>query len=211
MKLIIVRHGETQGNRLRQFESSDNLGGSHLTRTGTLQVKSLAEHLVDYRPVECIYSSPTARTRETSEILGRELDSPITIVNELSEINCGEWAGHAIDKIAELNPREWKIRKEMPTEFCFPGGEGLRDVEQRVAPFIDSLLGTPGRGTILLVSHSTMISVILAYVCEWNLEQAWRDKRSYHPNSAFSILEFEARNQKLISLKLANTVHLSHR
>jgi probable phosphoglycerate mutase len=209
MKLIIVRHGESQGNRLRQFESSNNLGGSHLTRTGTLQVKSLAEHLGDYRPVECIYSSPSARTRETSEILGRELDSPITIVNKLSEINCGEWAGHAIDKIAELNPREWKTRKEMPTEFCFPGGEGLRDVEQRVTTFIDGLFETSGRETILLVSHSTMISVILAYLCEWNLEQAWRDKRSYHPNSAFTILEFDARNQKSISMKLANKVHLS--
>jgi broad specificity phosphatase PhoE len=209
MKLIIVRHGESHGNRLRQFESSDNFDCSHLTRTGTLQVKSLAEHLGDYRPVECIYSSPSVRTRETSEILRMELDSPITIVNELGEINCGEWAGHAIDKIAELNPREWKVRKEMPTEFCFPGGEGLRDVEQRVTPFIDGLFETSGRETILLVSHSTMISVILAYLCEWNLEQAWRDKRSYHPNSAFSILEFEARNQKLISMKLSNKVHLS--
>ena len=208
MKLIIVRHGETHCNRTKHFESSGDASGSSLTEDGKIQAHLLAKHLANLFSVDFIYSSPTIRTRDTADILKEKLNSPIIIVDELREIDCGEWADKPIDIIKGANAEEWKIWKEKPTDFCFPQGESLLDVESRISPFIDSLLEKVQKQTIVIVSHSAMISVILAYLHKWQLGKAWLDKRSYHMNTAFTVLDYEVDSSNILSSKIASTIHL---
>ena len=208
IKFIVVRHAESNSNKARLFEASGSHSGSPLTEYGEIQARLLAMHLSDLFSVARIYSSPTKRTLDTAALLKEKLNSPITIIDELSEIDCGEWGDKPIDTIKKENTNQWKMRKEKPTEFCFPQGESLLDVQNRVIPFIDGLLKTTRQQIIVLVSHSTMISVILAYLHNWQLEEAWLDKRSYHINTAFTVLEIEENRAKVISSDISSTAHL---
>jgi probable phosphoglycerate mutase len=209
MKLIIVRHGETHSNRSKRFEAAGNASGWRLTEDGEKQAHLLAAHLSKLFSVACIYSSPTTRTLETATILKERLESPIVVIDELKEIDCGKWGDKPIDIVKKENARLWRMRKEQPVEFRFPGGETLLDLERRIVPFVDGLLKTAKPKTIILVSHSAMISVILAYLHNWDLETAWRDRRSYHKNSAFTVLEFAMDGAKVVSSNIASTSHLT--
>ena len=74
-------------------------------------------------------------------------------------------------------------------EFRFPGGENLLEVEQRASSLIESLSKMRPDMNLLLVSHSTMISVLLARLCHWDLEESWMQRLGYHANADFSVLE----------------------
>jgi broad specificity phosphatase PhoE len=198
VKLIIVRHAESVNNSKKCFEGSGNQGGSSLTVKGGNQARMLASYLSGLFSVDCIYSSPTVRTLETSAILKKKLNSSIVIARELMEIDCGKWGNKPVDLVKEANANEWKLRKEHPTEFCFPQGESLLGVENRIIPFMERLLQASQQKSIVLVSHSAAITIILAYLLKWPLKEAWLDSRSYHANTAFTILKFETEATNIV-------------
>ena len=189
MKIILARHGETFANEQRRFESSDNESGTSLTMAGVRQVEALALNLKAYRPISNVFSSPARRTRETTRILADALGAPTHFIDDLREIDCGKWAGKSVDAVADRHPRLWKTRKQKPMEFRFPGGENLLEVEQRASSLIESLSKLRPDMNLLLVSHSTMISVLLARLCHWDLEESWMQRLGYHANADFSVLE----------------------
>ena len=205
MRLLIVRHAQTHSNVARRFQGSGRGVGSVLTQEGRRQALTLANHLEKRFKVDKIYSSPSKRTLETAEILNDALQSSIHIQNDLREIDCGDWEDKTSELIERTNPEQWAVWQSEPLAFRFPNGESLLDVRARTVPFLENLIGETGQ-TIALVSHSATISVMLASLHNWSLREAWADGRGYHPNAAFSVLEFKT--GKLTFSEIACTPHL---
>ena len=67
--VILVRHGETPGNRERRTQVYE----TPLTETGREQAARLAERIAAEGPVQAIYASDLARALETAEIIGGRL------------------------------------------------------------------------------------------------------------------------------------------
>jgi broad specificity phosphatase PhoE len=66
MRLILVRHAQTEGNVKRVLEGPEG----KLSTLGARQAAAVAKRLKDEDP-DAIYSSPYLRTRETAQAIAK--------------------------------------------------------------------------------------------------------------------------------------------
>ena len=108
-RLVLVRHGESEGNRDRVFTRTPE---TPLTEAGRAQVRERAEWIAArYRPVH-IVSSPFRRARETAVILAERLTIPVTIEEDLRERSYGELAGRpyaVVRECADYDPSAYWV------------------------------------------------------------------------------------------------------
>lgn len=155
-RLILVRHGESEGNRNRTFTQSPEVP---ITELGRRQAAEAAEKIMArFRPQRLI-SSPYARARQTAEVIAACLQLPIEHHDEFREQSFGIFAGKPYESLLgdaayHEGPR-WAWRP--------PGGESLEDVAQRVVPAA-LRVAENSRGTeTVIVSHGGVMLALSAY------------------------------------------------
>jgi len=85
-KLIMVRHGESEGNRDRRFPISSEIP---LTEVGIRQAEEAARRITELFKPEAVISSPFRRARQTSEIIAALLKLPIEVAQDIQERDLG--------------------------------------------------------------------------------------------------------------------------
>jgi probable phosphoglycerate mutase len=79
-----IRHGETDWNRLNQFQGHTDVP---LNDKGRAQALEQQECLVELG-LEAVFASPLSRARDTAEILNAKLNLPFSIDPGLKECGC---------------------------------------------------------------------------------------------------------------------------
>ena len=156
-KLIMVRHGESEGNAIRRFTTS---GEAKITELGRRQAHEAATRIkLKYHPT-LVIASTFARARETGQIIANELGIPIEYEKEFREMSLGDLAGQPYESIAQdptFDPqRSWLWRA--------PNGESHEDVLKRVAPVLDSVIHKFPDDEIVVVSHGGVMRAVWAHV-----------------------------------------------
>src|SRR4030042_5223955 len=94
-RIILVRHGETEWNRVERFRGRADVP---LNGTGLFQAQATGRRIADeWRPV-AVYSSPLSRAIRTAEAIAWHFDLRIQIHTGLIDINYGEWQGLTPDE-----------------------------------------------------------------------------------------------------------------
>lgn len=174
MKLLLVRHGETDWNRERR-----SLGRSDipLNQVGTEQAKRVAQALSDEKPA-AIYSSPLSRALETAQAIAQHHGLAVVVEPGLAEMDAGELDGLLFqdmrEKYAELLNR-WATDAE---EVRFPGGENLKEVQQRAWAVIERIHRDHRDASVVVVSHNFTILTILCKAIGLSLSQFRRMRSS---------------------------------
>lgn len=155
-RLILIRHGESVGNRDRLFTTSPD---ALLTELGRQQARQAAELIARLFKPEMVVASPYARARETGEIIARELGLEVEFEAGLHEQSYGHLAGKAYDLVYEdpsYDPaRPWLYRP--------PGGETREEVRTRVAPVFERIAATYER-ELVVVSHGGVMQALWAHI-----------------------------------------------
>ena len=86
-EIYIIRHGETENNRLYKFVGSTD---QPLNDRGIAQAETLRAPMSQIR-LDRIYSSPYQRTMMTAERVRAGRDIPVVTDKGLCEIHCGSW------------------------------------------------------------------------------------------------------------------------
>src|SRR6266508_5573786 len=89
--LVLVRHGETAGNRDGRYQTYD----TPLSDLGRAQAARVAERLAAEGPVHALYSSDLTRTMETAAVIGARLGLRPIPERALRELDVGAWKGYA--------------------------------------------------------------------------------------------------------------------
>jgi isoleucyl-tRNA synthetase len=142
-----MRHGEAENNVSDIISSYPELKEYSLTKSGVENVKNLAKKLKELGEVDVIYSSDILRTKETAEIIGKEIDVPVNFDKRIREYGLGTWNGRT-DKefVKEFPERErWERGPD--------GGENWTQVHERVTNFIREINEKHKNSRILVVSH----------------------------------------------------------
>src|SRR5581483_1619051 len=93
-KLILVRHGESEGNRIRHFTTSPE---APITELGRRQAREAAERIkAMFRP-SLVIASPYYRARETARIIADHLGLAVEIEQAFREQSLGQLAGKPYD------------------------------------------------------------------------------------------------------------------
>ena len=156
-KLIMVRHGESEGNAIRRFTTS---GEAKITDLGRRQANEAAVRIkLKFKPT-LVIASTFARARETGRIIADHLGIPIEYESEFREMSLGDLAGQPYESIANdptLDPkRSWTWRA--------PNGESHEDVRTRVAPVLDRVAEKYPDDEIVIVSHGGVMRSVWAHV-----------------------------------------------
>jgi broad specificity phosphatase PhoE len=156
-KLIMVRHGESEGNAIRRFTTS---GDAKITDLGRRQALEAAQKIkLKFQPT-LVIASTFARARETGLIIAAELLIPIEYEAEFREQSLGDLAGQPYESVANdptFDPkRSWQWRA--------PNGESHEDVLKRVAPVLDRSAAKYPDEEIVIVSHGGVMRAVWAHV-----------------------------------------------
>ncbi|MBV8771470.1 MAG: histidine phosphatase family protein [Deltaproteobacteria bacterium] len=165
-KFIMVRHGESEGNRERRFTVSSEVG---LTELGVRQAHKVAQTIAQLFRPQIVVSSPFRRARQTSEIIARELNLPIKTVHDLHERDLGCLKGHSYDDLRALVVKDPSYDPARGWSWKPEGGESYEDVRERVIRAIDQLLRSYPHEEIVIVSHGGVMLSIWAHITgQWH-------------------------------------------
>ena len=89
MKLVLVRHGETEWNKLGKFQGQEDIA---LNPRGLAQAKETARAVVEWQH-SAVYSSPLKRTMQVAQEISRVSGKPVKPVPGLQELSLGDLEG----------------------------------------------------------------------------------------------------------------------
>jgi Fructose-2,6-bisphosphatase len=157
MKLILVRHAETEWNRLGRCQGFADL---ELNDNGRKQVKELAKSLRE-KTISVVYSSDLRRAVDTAKAIADYHGLGVKVDPDLREMNQGDLEGLTFDAIREryaglLN--EWR---ENPESVRLPLGETLKEVQERALRAVERMYDKHNGETVVAVSHNFTIATLL--------------------------------------------------
>src|SRR5258706_323825 len=152
--------GDLQAGRLPSRVLAGRMPGVGMTERGRAEIASQAERLATEK-IAAIYASPLQRTRESAEIVSARLGLPIELRDDLLELDFGEWTGTTFDAI-RADPR-WQAWSTQRSLSAIPGGESMREVQQRVVAALLELNERHLHETVVLVSHGDVIRAVLLF------------------------------------------------
>ncbi|KKU37486.1 MAG: Phosphoglycerate mutase family protein [Candidatus Azambacteria bacterium GW2011_GWF2_46_32] len=135
--IILVRHGETEANRLGIYQGK--ITDHFLNLTGNRQAEAVAKTLKDFQ-IEKIYSSTSMRAIETAENINDYHEKSIFATGKLLEIDHGLFDGKTLEQVKAKYPKILETWWNHPEKVKFPKGETLKGAHRRVTQFINDVI-----------------------------------------------------------------------
>jgi len=183
--LILVRHGRTTLTESKRISGS---GGAdpELSEAGLADAAAVAQELArigtsgpwaHLKPPTAIVTSPIARTRGTAEVIGKALRLDPIVHDGIREISFGSWDGKTNDEARALDPQlfeSWRGSWDVSP----PGGESLRDFDDRVRTARNQILERFAGQTVVVVSHVMPIRGFIRSAFDADIAGYWRPQIS---------------------------------
>jgi probable phosphoglycerate mutase len=161
MKLLLIRHGQTDWNIKGKIQGSCDI---ELNDTGIIQAEELSNKVLENKyKFSKIYSSQQRRAVKTAEILSKVTNVEYISIAGLEEINLGEWEGSSWAEVKEKYPaeyEEWYINRRYTKPHK---GESYQDMLQRVLTSIHKIINE-NCDNVVIVTHSAVIMCIQCYL-----------------------------------------------
>ena len=188
MKIYLVRHGETDWNKMGRLQGQCDV---QLNEYGISLAEKTADGLAGV-PFDAAFSSPLCRAAETARIILGKRNTPLYLDDRLKEIGFGVM--EAADYNLSRQNKEHPVYKffQTPVDYQPPeGGESFEQLYARSAEFLrEKILPLEGKlETVLIVGHGAMNRSILNPLAGVPLEDFWRIAM---PNCAVSLLSLES-------------------
>jgi len=202
MRLLLIRHGETDHNAERLALGRRDVP---LNERGRLQAQALAAALAGRHEIDAIYASPLQRALATAQPLAEALGLEVEVEPGLIEMDIGEVEGLDFTHVRERFPdfiRVW-LSDDL-AGAVMPGGESLQQVQDRVWAAIESIWERHPDGSVAVVTHNFVILTLLCRVLGLPLAN-FRTLR--HDLAAISVVELTPERQTLLALN--DSCHLT--
>lgn len=167
MKVVLIRHGETQGNLQKRYIG---ITDESLCSKGKENIEELAEK---YPRAGSLFVSPMKRCIETAKIIYPNQN--YEICQDLRECDFGEFENK---NYLELTNHE-KYKKWIASNgiMPFPGGENPQDFKRRCIAEFEKRLRQIKEGDVSFVIHGgTIMSILEAYVVPSKTFYQWHLK-----------------------------------
>ncbi|MDH3376649.1 MAG: histidine phosphatase family protein [Gammaproteobacteria bacterium] len=175
MPVYFIRHGQTDWNRQRRFQSRSDIP---LNATGINQARRV-QAVLTQREVRfaTAYCSPLARARVTAEIILEGSAVCVEADARLMEIALGEYEGRLETELSDELGAAFAAWRSALFTVAAPGGESLSEAMDRVRPLVQRWPDVAIRGDILIVAHQAINMAMKAVIsdrCDHASLQAFR-------------------------------------
>jgi len=153
VELLLIRHA--QNDLVKSGRLAGRTAAVHLNEEGKKQAEALGVRLEPVK-LQAIYSSPLERARETAEAIADYHPNLTVIIEEgLNEVDFGSWSGQSLRRLRRR--RLWQTVQRI-----------------RLINTLESIASKHTTGRIVIVSHSDVIKVAVAYYAGMHLDMFQR-------------------------------------
>lgn len=200
MRIFITRHGETIWNTKGKMQGHLN---SPLTEKGVKNAEKLNIHLKNIK-FDKVYCSPLGRAVETANILVKEKNNKVEIIDNLSEMNFGCWEGMTHTEVKEIYAEEHYNFWNKPELYTPIDGESFDELIARAKSLLTDITNSCYEN-VLLVSHAILVRALYYVMKNYNMKEFCNPP--FIEGTSLTIVEYK--NNKFTFLKEASTEHLS--
>lgn len=202
--VLLIRHGQSEGNAERRF-------GGHtatpLSPLGRKQAAATAEALKK-DSISAIYSSDLARAVETAQPLATLTGLPVNATEAFRERSVGVMEGLTFEDAAQKHPDEYAALLRRDFERVLSGGESYRQLFDRARNKLDSIISENRGGRIAVFSHTGTICILALHLM--GALDAPELKPVWISSSNCGITRFELRKDGFVRVLVINdTRHLT--
>ncbi len=167
--LILVRHGETEGESSIRYHGRNDVPLSKLGRAQMRAARTAIEATHGGLAFDRVFTSPLVRAAEGARIIA-SADAPSAIaLEEFAEVHFGDFEGLTREEISARFPDEYARWRADPLSaaFTYPGGESRAAFTARVERGVVLMLSrwtperSPGVTRALVVAHRGVIRTIV--------------------------------------------------
>lgn len=160
MKIYLVRHGQSEGNKYNMTQTSI----TPLSPEGKVQAEKVAKRLKEL-PIDILYSSPFLRTKETAEIISKEIGLPIEYWQDLVEAtHPSEIANKKKDDPEVKRVRGLVNENYHKGDWKYSDEESPNELLTRAKKILDHLLNHHKDQNVLCVTHGALMKTVTALV-----------------------------------------------
>lgn len=196
VRLVLVRHGESEWNRAGRWQGH---GGRGLTDLGRAQAAVTAARLLGEQPhPDLVIHSDLERAAQTAAPFVERLAAPVVVDPRLRERDVGWWSGLTRAEIASADPEglaAWEAGRDVPAG----GGETLGQMRARALAALDDVTGRlagAGGGLAVVVTHGGPIRGAVAGLLGLPVGAARR--LSSPGNCSITVVDRDARQARLV-------------
>ncbi len=201
MKFFVVRHGETDWNKLGRFQGHTDIS---LNDRGLSQARETAVASEDWG-YTAIYSSPLVRTVQVAEEIAKVTPMLVSQEPGLKELSLGDLEGVTGEEMRNDWPALFAAWRTEPEKMSMPNGESLGELRDRTWQVIlDIERKHSSDDSIVVISHNFAIrsivnellgmplayfhrmSLNLASVCTFDSDERGRRLTGYNSTSHLS-------------------------
>jgi broad specificity phosphatase PhoE len=182
-RIFLIRHGETEFNRLGVFRGRYEVD---LNDRGRMQAEEIGRAL-GREDLGFLLASPLGRARETAGIIAGKLGIQYRVDEAFNNIDLGSWQGVPKEEIKRDYPELWKRWTTAPEHLRIPGGETVEEVRQRASARLEQLVGG-GTESFGIVTHRSVLKGVAASLLSVPAPWFWK---FYMDNAAYSVFEYD--------------------
>lgn len=159
MRLLLVRHGESEWNALGRLQGQAD---PPLSKLGRRQAAHAAARLVD-QGIDVIVSSDLQRAIDTAGALAASVGLPVAARKDLREVDLGSWTGVSREQVEQEAPELWRRWRVEGVEG-WEDGEKYADAMVRISGAISALADEYRDQTVVAVSHGGSIRLATCHL-----------------------------------------------
>ena len=183
MKLYLVRHGESESNRLGYFAGQLD---APLTALGHRQAACVATFFRGIA-VDAVYASSLSRAMDTARPTAEMFGLSVIPEAGMREVFAGDWEGLPFSELESKSPEQYKVWHTDIGNVCFPNGETVEEAALRAQAALRRIVQKHSDGTVVVASHGGIIRALLA-LWEYGNVQAMQHG-AWAPNASVSEID----------------------
>jgi probable phosphoglycerate mutase len=199
-ELTLVRHGETDWNRIRRFQGQLDVP---LNELGQLQARRLAQALAG-EAFDVVLASDLTRVRATAAPLLAQRGWTARHDACWREQHYGAFEGQDVATLSREQPELWRQYGEHLADFAPPGGETTRQFHARVHAALHDVVARHAGGRVLIVTHGGVLDMLWRGVHGLPLDGA---RSCAIPNAGINRLRWQ--DGRLVIVSWADADHLA--
>ena len=131
-----------------------------MNQIGKKQIVELGESLVNEK-ISAVYSSDLQRATDTAKEIAKYHNLTVKVDPDFREMNQGDFEGLTFEEIRESYSELLSEWRENPETVRIPGGETLKEVQERAWRGIQKIVSRHEGETVVTVSHNFTIVTLL--------------------------------------------------
>ena len=204
-KVLLIRHGQSEGNAAGRFGGHTN---TPLSPRGRKQSIATAQALTS-ESLSAIYSSDLPRAMQTAEPLAKLTRIEIQPTDAFRERSVGVMEGLTFEEAAEKHPAQYAALLRRDFEHVLSGGESYRQLLDRASQKLDEAIEQHKGERIAVFSHTGTICILALHLM--GALDAPELKAVWIATSNCGISRFEVREDGFLRVLTVNdTRHLAN-